>query len=309
MLGNGLSFITKCLSSIFWWMSSRNLDTVHLTDPFGILVLPKKFVATINDIFPITLSESSGLKSFYLKRTPAIMEKARSIITPSTYIKDMLAEYYPESNCSIKSIPDAASDEFHPRSENIDLLNRYGLDAKSYFLFVGRVDTRKNIPGLMRAYLELSEDVRSNNCLVLVLSGSPPDIERFRDQFNQLPEGNGIVYLRDVPSEDLFQLYSFALAFVFPTLDEGFGLPVLEAMQSGCPVISSNISCIPEIAGDAAILVNPLDTSEISLSMRLVAESPRKRDKLSKKGLQHSRLYSWRRTAVETMEVYRSAVR
>jgi len=309
MLGNGLSFITKYLSSIFWWLFSRDLDTVHLTDPFGVPVLPKKFVATINDIFPLALDESSGLKNFYLKRTPEILEKASAVITPSIYIKDMLADYYPESDRSIKPIPDAASDEFHPRSRSIDILNRYGLDEKSYFLFVGRVDARKNIPGIITAYLELPEGIRSSTCLALVLSGRPPDIDDFMKHFAHLLEGNGIIYLRDVPPRDLFGLYSSALGFVFPTLDEGFGLPVLEAMQSGCPVISSNLSCIPEIAGNAAILVDPLDTSEISLSMRLLAESPRKRDELSKKGLQQSRLYSWRRTAMETMEIYRSVVR
>ena len=310
MLGDSFFRITKFLSGIMWQVSSRSLDVVHLTDPFGAVVLPRKFVATVHDIFPLTLDEfkDSELMRFYRKWTPDILEKARAVITPSVYVKKSLREYYPESSCPVKPIPEAASDEFHPRDRSMDILRRYGLDNRPYFLFVGRVDLRKNIPGLMKAYLELPDEVKTKTDLALVLSGYPHDISSFRSEYGHLLEGKGIVYLRDVPSEDLQHLYSSALAFVFPTLDEGFGLPVLEAMQSGCPVISSDLSCIPEIAGDAAVLVDPRNISELSASMKLLAESPEKRSEYRKRGLEQAELYSWKRAARETMEVYRSAV-
>lgn len=310
MLGNSFFRITKFLSGILWQVSSRSLDVVHLTDPFGAVVLPRKFVATVHDIFPLALDEFKGteLRRFYSKRTPEILEKARAVITPSVYIKKSLKKYYPESCCPVKPIPDAASDEFHPRDRSIDILRQYGLDNRPYFLFVGRIDLRKNIPGLMKAYLELPDEVKTKTDLTLVLSGYPHDIDSFRSEYGHLLEGKGIVYLRDVPSEDLQHLYSSALAFLFPTLDEGFGLPVLEAMQSGCPVISSNLSCIPEIAGDAAVLVNPRNTSELSESMRRMAESPGNRSEFIRRGLHRAENYSWKRAARETMEVYRSVV-
>jgi alpha-1,3-rhamnosyl/mannosyltransferase len=310
MLGDALFGITKFLSCILWQLSSRNLDIVHLTDPFGSVVLSRKLVATVNDIFPITRDEFRGteLRRLYWKRTADILEKARAVITPSDYVRKSLREYSPESCCPVTSIPDAASDEFHPRIRNMDILNKYRLGNRPYFLFVGRVDSRKNIPGLMKAYLELPCEVRSKTDLTLVLSGYPHDINSFRSEYTSLLEGKGIVYLRDVPSEDLQHLYSSALAFVFPTLDEGFGLPVLEAMQSGCPVISSNLSCIPEIADDAAVLVDPRNTSELGESMRLMAESPGKRSEFRRRGLERAEIYSWKRAARETMEIYRSAV-
>lgn len=310
MLGDKLSFITKFLSGILWRLSSGSLDIVHLTDPFGSLVLPGKFVATVHDIFPITLDEFKGsvLRRFYMKRTPELLEKARAVITPSAFVEDTLHEYFPDITFSVRSIPDAASDEFHPRRRNWDILKRFGLDEHPYFIFVGRVDHRKNIPGLIDAYLELSDVIRSNILLALVLSGNPADLEDFRKHYCHLLEGNGIVYLRDVPQEDLYHLYSSALAFVFPTLDEGFGLPVLEAMQSGCPVISSDLSCIPEIAGDAAILVDPRDTSALSDSMKLLEGSLIKRDEYMRRGLERASCFSWTKAARETMEVYRSVI-
>ncbi|NOQ22229.1 MAG: glycosyltransferase [Candidatus Aegiribacteria sp.] len=310
MLGDGLFFITKFISGILWRLSSRSLDIVHLTDPFGSVVLPRKFVATAHDIFPITLDEFKGseLRRFYLNRTPEVLKKARAVITPSAYVRKSLQKYFPETSCPVIPVPEAASDEFHPRGRNGEILKRYGLDEHPFFLFVGRVDPRKNIPGLIDAYMELTEGIRSRNLLALVLSGRPPDIEDFRNRYGRLLNGNGIVYLRDVPQEDLYNLYSSALAFVFPTLDEGFGLPVLEAMQSGCPVIASDLSCIPEIAGEAAVLVDPRNTFELSKSMKLLAESPGKRDEYMRRGVERAACFSWSRAARETMEVYRSVI-
>ena len=310
MLGDGLSGITKYLSGILWRLSSRRLDVVHLTDPFGSPVLPRKFVATVHDIFPITLNEFKGseLRRFYLNRTPDILNKARAIITPSVYVQKSLQEYFPESACPVVPVPEAASDEFHPRSRNGEILERYGLDEKPYFIFVGRVDPRKNIPRLIEAYMELPEGISSNNLLALVLSGRPPDIEEFQNRYGRFLTGKGIVYLRDVPQKDLYDLYSSALAFVFPTLDEGFGLPVLEAMQSGCPVIASDLSCIPEISGEAAILIDPLNTTALKESMQLLTESPEKREEYMRRGLERASCFSWARAAGETMEVYRSVI-
>lgn len=310
MLGDKLSFITKFLSGILWRLSSRSLDIVHLTDPFGSLVLPMKLVATVHDIFPITLDEfkDSGLRRFYMRRTPELLEKARAVITPSAFVKDTLHEYFPDISFHVRSIPDAASDKFYPRPRNREILKSYGLDKHPYFIFVGRVDPRKNIPGLIDAYLALPDGIRSKILLALVLSGNPTDLEDFRKRYCHLLEGNGIVYIRDVPQEDLYNLYSSALAFVFPTLDEGFGLPVLEAMQSGCPVIASDLSCIPEIAGEAAILVDPRNTSALSKSMKLLEESLVKRDEYMRRGLGRAACFSWTKAARETMEVYRSVI-
>jgi glycosyltransferase involved in cell wall biosynthesis len=310
MLGNKLFFITRFISWILWRFSIRRLDIVHLTDPFGAVDLPRRFVATIHDIFPLTLDEfgDSDLRSYYRRRTPEILKRAEAVITPSAYVKNSLIDRFPDCKCPIIPIFEAASDDFHPRMNECETLEKYGLSEDQFFLFVGRVDPRKNIPRLIEAYMALPEEMRSANPLALVISGRPPDIEEFRNSFGHLFEGEGPVFLRDVPQEDLYSLYSSALAFVFPTLDEGFGLPVLEAMKSGRPVITSNLSCIPEVTGNAAVLLNPLDTNALSSSMRMMAESPGDRDDYRNRGLERSAEFSWARAARETMAVYRSAV-
>ena len=310
MLGEGLFFVATLLSRILWKLFTRNLDIVHLTDPYGAVVLPGKFVATVHDIFPLTLDEfsDSGLNSFYRKRTPEILKRASAVVTPSTYVKDSLIEHFPDSACPIFPVFEAASDEFHPRRTESAIIGQYGLSDNRYFLFVGRVDPRKNIPLLLEAFMDLPEDMRLSNPLVIVISGRPPDIEEFRNRFSHLFEDRGIVYLRDVPQEEIYALYSSALAFVFPTLDEGFGLPVLEAMKSGCPVITSNLSCIPEVTGKAAVLIDPMDSSTLSDSMKMMLESPGYRDDYKKRGLMRAAEFSWKRAARETMAVYRSAV-
>jgi len=310
MLGDRLSCITEFLSTVMWSLSGRNLDMIHLTDAFGILSLPSIFVATVHDVFPLTRDEysNSDLRSYYLRRTPETLRQALAVITPSTHVMESLNECYPGHNCPVIPIPEAASDDFRPRNPNLDMLKRLKLADTSYFLFVGRIDTRKNISGLIEAFLELPHEVRSKTSLALVLSGYPDDIRNFRSEYKNVLEGKGIVFLRDVPSEDLYSLYSSALAFVFPTFDEGFGLPVIEAMRSGCPVIASNISCIPEIAGDSAVLVDPRNSQELSSAMKTMAESPDMRERFRKLGLDRAELYSWRRTARETMKVYRSVL-
>jgi len=310
MLGKGLFFITRFLSIILWRIHSRRVDLVHLTDPFGAVVLPRKFVATVHDIFPLTLDKfgDSDLNRFYARRTPEILKRARSVITPSSYVKDSLIRHFQDFDCPIVPVFEAASDEFHPRNSPGDTLRKYGLAEGAFFLFVGRVDPRKNIPFIIDSYMRLPKEIRSTKQLVLVLSGRPPDLEDFTYRFGHMFEGKGLVYLRDVPAEDLYNLYSSALAFVFPTLDEGFGLPVLEAMKCGCPVITSNLSCIPEIAGDAAVLIDPMDPSELSSSMKAMAESSEERAAFRSRGLSRVAEFSWSRAARETMAVYRSAI-
>jgi glycosyltransferase involved in cell wall biosynthesis len=108
-----------------------------------------------------------------------------------------------------------------------------------------------------------------------------------------------------VPTEQLVALYNRAEALVFPSLYEGFGLPVLEAMASGCPVLCSNVTSLPEVTGDAALQFNPEDHDEISTAMQRIAEDKNLRIDLSKRGLRRAALFDWRKTVLETIEVYR----
>lgn len=297
MLGEAMRPLTGVLTSLMWLRISRRVDLVHLTDPYGTAALPRRFVSTIHDLFPLTRNEYHGsvLERFYRKRTPLVLYRSSAVITPSNYVKDQVLKLYPDIATPVTVIPEAASGEFHPVSD-FDELQENLRPGGSFFLFVGRDDPRKNLSRVIEAYSELPGGMRAECALVVVTSGQPLD----RDE-------NGLIFLRDLPATDLRRLYSSALAFLFPSLDEGFGLPVIEAMSSGCPVITSDRSCLPETAAGAAVLVDPEDAAEISNAMRNLASSPRLRDEYITRGLKRAEEFSWGRTAEETMKVYRSA--
>jgi glycosyltransferase involved in cell wall biosynthesis len=301
MLGAALSPLTRTASSIMWRMTCGSLDLIHLTDPFGTASLPPRFVATIHDLFPLSRQEYEGsaLAGYYAGRTPDILSRAHAVITPSNYVAGQIRGLYPDADTDIIPVPEAASEAFHPMKADSGISIHEG----SYFLYVGRPDVRKNLPVLLEAFGRYSEETGGGARLLLVtsgLSGNEP---------GPVPEGMAedgtVVLLNDLSKEELRSAYCGALALVFPSLDEGFGLPVVEAMQCGCPVITSRCSCLPEISGNAALLVDPEDPAELAEAMISVAGSTQLQKEMSEKGICRASEYSWSRTARETMSVYR----
>ncbi|MEN8208171.1 MAG: glycosyltransferase family 1 protein [Candidatus Fermentibacteria bacterium] len=311
MLGDSLKWLTVLATSIAWRMNERKLDFIHLTDPYGATALPGSFIATINDIFPITLPQyrDTYLERLYIRRTPVLLKRAYAIITPSHYVVETLRNNYPSRSLEIVPVYDAASVSFKPLAPDKTLLRRYGLSANSYFLFVGRVDPRKNLTNMLEAYSMIPENIRGKNHLVLVLSGSREDKEAFEADNETILKDPSVHTIEGVSEDDLVQLYSSAVAFVFPSFEEGFGLPVIEAMQCGCPVITSSTSCLPEIAGDAAMLVDPHSPGEIAEAIKAMIDPAGIRSKLISLGFGQAERFSWRNTARGTMEVYRNALK
>lgn len=312
MLGDRFRWLSGLLGALYWRKQERHLDLVHLTDPYSVAGYPRRFAVTIHDLFPLTRDElcNSHLNLFYKRKTPLILHRAEAVITPSLYIAGEIQKLYPKRIRMINVIPEAADSEFRPLSRNNSILSEYGLDKTRFLLFVGRADIRKNLRRIVEAYDGLDVDTRDGGVgvaggggvhLVLVLSGHN-SIEA------SLTEREHLHVLRDVSQEDIIQFYSSADALVFPSLDEGFGLPVIEAMQSGCPVITSNTSCLPEIAGDAALLVDPYSIAEISSAMREIITSPKRREELQEEGFRRAKNYSWEKTAQKTMKVYRDTL-
>jgi glycosyltransferase involved in cell wall biosynthesis len=177
---------------------------------------------------------------------------------------------------------------------------RYGL-PENYFLHVGTLQPRKNLMRLMEAVSQAPAPVR------LVLAGragwmAAPIAARARELSDR------VRWLEYVPDEDLAGLYSGAQALVFPSLFEGFGFPVLEAMACGTPVICSNTSSLPEVAGQAALLVDPQDGQALLRAMLRVQAEPALRAELAERGLSRVRQFSWRRAAEATLAVLEEAV-
>ncbi len=179
---------------------------------------------------------------------------------------------------------------------------KYGI-TRPYILSVCTLEPRKNLAVLLDAYAKIEPRVRHQ--LVLVGMSGWKNTKLF-DMIERHSKKGSIIMTGYVPSEDLAPLYSGADVFVFPTLYEGFGMPVLEAMQCGCPVISSTSSSIPEVAGDACVLVDPLDTEGLASSVEKVLSDRNLRSAMCRKGLDRSKRFSWEQSAARLLEIINS---
>jgi len=234
--------------------------------------------------------------------------QASLLITDSEFTRHELAARFGWPIENIRAVPLASSDDFHPRQpEALDVLrSRYGLTPGGYALFVGTVEPRKNISRLLAAYQRLPESARRR--WPLILAGHEGwNSEDLHARIRQAEAGGWVRYLGFVAAQDLPLIYAGARLFVFPSLYEGFGLPVLEAMASGIPVVCSNSASLPEIAGHAAAMCDASDIDALTrwIEQGLVDEDWRARAREC--GLAKAGEFSWRRCATETAAAYRDA--
>ncbi len=199
--------------------------------------------------------------------------------------------------------PLAAEDYFRPVPYS-KIRKRYGLEGP-FVLYVGTLEPRKNLITLVRAFAALDDPG-----LKLVIAGKKGWM--YQDLFaivEKLGLTSRVIFTGFVSDTDLPALYSAAQVFVYPSLYEGFGLPILEAMQCGTPVITTNVSSLPEVSGDAALLVAPDNVRELSAAMRRILAEPGLREELRGRGFKRSQCFSWRKTAELTADVYRQVCR
>ncbi len=186
-------------------------------------------------------------------------------------------------------------------------LSRYGI-RRPYFLYLGGFDPRKNLHNLLLAFKLFLRSVDED--VLLVMAGDRRGFEGYlEDELEELGLEDRVLFPGFVPEEDLPALYGGASAFVCVSLYEGFGLPLLEAMACGTPVLASGVSSIPEVVGEAGILVNPLDPEEIAGGMRKLWEEPDLRAELSSRGRDRAASFTWDAAARRILDLYRRAVR
>jgi glycosyltransferase involved in cell wall biosynthesis len=209
--------------------------------------------------------------------------------------------------------PLAAADHFYPVQDE-DLLaeirKKYKIPEGDYFLTLAALQPRKNIPHIIRCFIRyLVSSGRRNVYLVLVgsLGWNYYEIFKTTDRLSEF-RGN-IIFTGYVPDEELSPIYTGALAFLFPSLYEGFGLPCLEAMQCGAPVVSSNTTSLPEVVGNAGILVDPTDADALCQAMTDLAGNDKLREELRIKGLERAKSFSWNQCADDTVKAYSAAAR
>lgn len=252
---------------------------------------------------------------FQLKNwTEYSAKRAAKILTISNASKDDILKVYKRSSQDVivthLGIKDGVGSKVVDSGMNMEELERkFGITGK-YILFVGTLQPRKNIARLIEAFASVKHAVSDVKDLQLVVVGKKGWLY---EDILAAPEKYGVAdtvkFLDFVTDEDLPSLYKHAEVFVLPSLYEGFGLPVLEAMKHGCPVITSNISSLPEAGGDAAVYVNPEDTKDIAQKIGEVLRDKNLRERMVKKGYEHIKKFSWEKTAKETLEVLEDVVK
>ncbi len=263
------------------WSRCRNIVMVH---DFIPLRFPKRF------------SPLTPYNRYYI---PQVLNQAEHIICNSrSTAKDIVRFCYIPANKITPILLAYDSNHFRP---SIDEESNFRSHDHPYFLYIGRHDSYKNISRLIAAFAALP----SNHEYELWLAGPSDDryTPALKKQVQELGITNQVKFLDYVPYGDLPKIISGAIALVFPSLWEGFGLPVLEAMACGTPVITSNLSSLPEVAGDAAILIDPYKVEEITDAMKAIANDAGLRSSLSQLGLQRATQFSWEKTGQATVEV------
>ncbi len=272
-------------------------------------------VVTIHDLIPLILPAYRGplLVRLYTHLVSAAARRADAIIADSEASKEDIVRLLGIPAERVQVIYLAVDRRFRPITDEAHLENvrrKYHLPA-DYVFYLGGFDQRKNLGTLLKAFKRLTFDLKPRTSdLQLVIAGHLParDTPFFPDPRRMVRElglQGKVAFIGWVPEEDKPALYSMAKLFVFPSLYEGFGLPPLEAMACGTPVISSNVSSLPEVVGDAGLLVDPRDAAELADAMATILDDGRLRRGLGQRGLEQARRFSWEKTARETLKVYR----
>lgn len=282
-------------------------DIVHLLSPGKVIPRQRPVVTTVHDLFP--MYPEMGLDPILVRRFPGRvrrhLEASSAIVCPSAYTASTIREFFPACRLPIHVTPLAAGEEFTPTPLDLDVIERYLL-LKPYILFIGRVDPRKNLHRMMQAWSLLPESLRRHAEFILMLAGGQAQADQFREGHRSVLADTSIRVITDVPTDHMVQLLSQARALAFATLGEGFGLPVLEAMRCGCPVITSQTTSLPEVGGDAALYVDPTLTESITQRMQQCLEDDALVSHLRAAGLQRSEHFTWDATTRATADVYRS---
>ena len=283
------------------------LDVLHSPDFIPPHRPACKSVITVHDLafllYPHFLTKESAR---YYGHIDDAVRWTDHIIAVSESTKRDTVDHLGVPDDKITVVYEAANPIFRPVSQDEareQVRNRHGIDGR-FILFVSTIEPRKNVPTLMRALWQLVECYKED--VHLVLAGGKGWL--YEDAFaavDELDLDSRVHFVGRVSSEDLLYLYNSAELLAHPAFYEGFGLPPLEAMACGLPVIVSNVSSLPEVVGDAGLLIDPHDVDELTVGMWRVLTDEELRREMIEKGLRQAARFSWDRAASETLEIYR----
>jgi glycosyltransferase involved in cell wall biosynthesis len=242
------------------------------------------------------------LQRYALSRT---LKNVDMIITVSKSTKKDVIKCLKFPEEKIKVIYNGVDERFKPLKNYNDVLHKYNINPP-YILYIGTLEPRKNIPALIKAFYKLKKRGIRHKLVIVGKKGW-----KYKQIFRVVEDLNlrrDVVFTGYVSYNDLPKFYSAADLFVYPSLYEGFGLPPLEAMACGCPVITSNVSSLPEVVGDAGFIVDPSDIGGLSRTIKELLANDSLRENVIRKGLKRIKEFSWEKTAKESLKVYKEVI-
>ncbi len=296
---------------MYWAAQRHHLDVIH--DPTGVTPFffgagKAKKIVTVHDVIPWSYPNVSTKLDTLIYRhwLPRLLPRVDLVLTDSDASKQDILKYLHLKPDSVRTIYIGISSQYGVMDSNRIALAAYKYQLpKPYLLFVGSTAERKNLVGVIKAYAKVKNEIPHK----LVVVGSkqrlfPPNVEAL----DALQLRDDVVFVDYVDEKDFPAVYSGADLMVFPSFYEGFGLPVAEAMASGTPVVTSNVSSLPEVGGDAVLQVNPYDIDEIVNAIRAAVVDRQLHEQLRTRGLERASLFSWERAACETVQAYQAVL-
>ncbi len=291
-----------------WSLLRERADVFHAPHYVLPAAVPCRSVVTIHDTIHLMFPQylPNRLAPYYARTMMWIsVQRSSRILTVSEASKRDILKFFDVPAEKIEVVYNAIDERFsvEPREEDVvRVRERYQLDGR-FLLYVGNVMPHKNLERLIEAFARLrkegNEDLR-----LLIIGDEISKLPSLRRAVHRHKLQKHVRFLGFLPDEMLVVLYRLAAVFVFPSLYEGFGLPPLEAMASGTPVVTSNVSSLPEVVGDAALLVDPYDPESIKSGIARVLEDPALRESMRRKGLERVRAFSWERSVQRTRDIY-----
>lgn len=306
------------------------LDLYHATcfQAYPKKIIATKSIVTIHDLtYLVDQNFHQNLSKYYQKITANAVKKADLIIADSNSTKNDLIKYFPIKSDQIKTVYPGVDDKFKPANKGdiLEFKNKY-TSGSEYILSVGTLEPRKNLSRLIEAYQKLPMALQNQYKLLIIGRsgwGKQENVECTHSTLQQVQSGeqgrttssgqemqnaelkkNNIIFTGFLSDDELVKAYSGASLFIYPSLYEGFGFPPLEAMACGVPVITSDVSSLPEVVGDGAILVNPYDVDEISKTIQKVLLNSSLQKELIQNSKKNIKKFSWFKTANVTLELY-----
>jgi glycosyltransferase involved in cell wall biosynthesis len=300
---------------IFWYnfflpvkFKKYKCDLLFSPDFFSPIILNIPSISVVHDLTPLLYPKFHTFKNYirFKYYLPLSLRKNKKIITVSNATKQDIMNIFKIPEEKIVTIYPGVDREIFKPISNSDILNKvkekYNLPYK-FILFVSTLEPRKNLPTLLKALYNLKRKQSIPHKLVCV-GKKGWFYENIFEMVKNLNLEDDVIFTGYVPDEDLVAIYNLAEVLVYPSFYEGFGFPILEAMSCGCPVIASNTSSMPEVVGDAGILIDPYSEEDIERAILMVLEKDNLRNELKEKSLNRASYFSWENTAKEVLKCF-----